>query len=637
MDIWKKITGGRQDGASSNTESGVLNLSESSSVIQQVPEKNVSIRRVLTGKRVKKDTCPEIDLSSRDTSVEEAFNGTYGMETLTLGNLAYSIRHGGGERSSDDYPQTNGELGFCSSPAAISSPLRTCKLKGKVLKPLTSLESCLMAQLYKEHHHTDAYILDTFHSPRTPSNSSFFASGRSRMSSGTGDDFLELPVKIDEKQPEKNVTYLEEEPICGIPSLPRIGDLNLRKRAPRRPERSSNLSATDNGKHQSFEEPPHGVLLFCLGISAGMLSSFVANQQEVDKLNQQLRLTKNLVEDLQDELEMKDSLTVNELAVEDDESQDTHHDSLDNGHSLSPEAKLDDSMEHDHVRCHDEEAEVKSLGKIEAELEAELERLELNMNSCNLEGKLSNLVELEPDLLPDVSVGEFKADLFSRQTGGQSYYADQDGRGISTIHPANYAVSPRELSLRLHEVIESRLEARVKELEAALQNSQRKFQVAEYDHIESWRKFSSSDAEYSSNPTSPVQENEPSCASHPVVINLPDEAQQANLANDLISKLNNSVDDKLHGIISSTHGTSSHSHKQSPCQVQEGWMDNHVDPCLDEEVYNTLSYELSSSRERHSQDECPEKQHIVERARKQGSSVILNAQKALFSGNENGQ
>lgn len=57
--------------------------------------------------------------------------------------------------------------------------------------------------------------------------------------------------------------------------------------------------------------------------------------------------------------------------------------------------------------------------------------------------------------------------------------SDEDTSGTTTPLPANYAVSPRELSLRLHEVIESRLEERVKELEIALENSQRKLQLME--------------------------------------------------------------------------------------------------------------------------------------------------------------
>ena len=40
-------------------------------------------------------------------------------------------------------------------------------------------------------------------------------------------------------------------------------------------------------------------------------------------MNDLLKQTENLVQDLQDELEMKDSLTVKELAIEDYGSQDT--------------------------------------------------------------------------------------------------------------------------------------------------------------------------------------------------------------------------------------------------------------------------------------------------------------------------
>lgn len=87
----------------------------------------------------------------------------------------------------------------------------------------------------------------------------------------------------------------------------------------------------------------------------------------MEKLDKLLKHKENLVQDLQEELEMKDSLTVKELAVEDYESQDNSFDKM---------------------------AEEESLSKIEAELEAELERLESNMNSTRFEAKLSNATEV---------------------------------------------------------------------------------------------------------------------------------------------------------------------------------------------------------------------------------------------------
>ena len=145
------------------------------------------------------------------------------------------------------------------------------------------------------------------------------------------------------------------------------------------------------------------MVLFCLGISIGMIFSQISNKREVDEMKELLERTENLVQDLQEELEMKDSLTVKELANEDYESQYTHD------HAFGSEANEDYESQdaHEHA-CHngpsnrfssepcDQKAEENSelMSKIEAELEAELERLELSMNSSCLERKLSNLVEV---------------------------------------------------------------------------------------------------------------------------------------------------------------------------------------------------------------------------------------------------
>lgn len=121
----------------------------------------------------------------------------------------------------------------------------------------------------------------------------------------------------------------------------------------------------------------------------GIISSILANKQELENLKNSLKQTENLVQDLQEELEMKDSLTVKELTTEDYVSQDVHDDRSfdDTVHVLSLEHKLVEE------NC-DEKAEVKSISNIEAELEAELQRLESNMISSSLKGKLSNLVEV---------------------------------------------------------------------------------------------------------------------------------------------------------------------------------------------------------------------------------------------------
>lgn len=90
------------------------------------------------------------------------------------------------------------------------------------------------------------------------------------------------------------------------------------------------------------------------------MSSFVANQTEVNKVKSELNQTESLVKDSEDddELKTKDSL----LTVKDDEK------------------TADNSSE--------------SIGGIEAELVAELERLQIDIDSSNTETQPSDAFEV---------------------------------------------------------------------------------------------------------------------------------------------------------------------------------------------------------------------------------------------------
>ncbi|KAM7484433.1 hypothetical protein LguiA_000442 [Lonicera macranthoides] len=111
------------------------------------------------------------------------------------------------------------------------------------------------------------------------------------------------------------------------------------------------------------------------------------------------------------------------------------------------------------------------MSKIEEELEAELERLELTLRAESLE-RISDFVELDPDFEPDVVQGDLKLDPAERQPGRPSDSADNaSGTSTAHIYTSNYTVSPQELSLRLHELIELRLRARIEQLEMALLKS----------------------------------------------------------------------------------------------------------------------------------------------------------------------
>lgn len=149
---------------------------------------------------------------------------------------------------------------------------------------------------------------------------------------------------------------------------------------------------------------PHGAILFCFGLSIGIMSSLMSYRQEVDKLSALLKQTEDLVQDLQEELDMKDSLTVKEIVVKGHELRETHEDTIDKDEEVvafSSEQKFGQLTEGQDEDC-DERAQEDSMRKIEAELEAELATLELNMTSLTLDAQLSDLLEVS--ILPGTNI-----------------------------------------------------------------------------------------------------------------------------------------------------------------------------------------------------------------------------------------
>ena len=120
----------------------------------------------------------------------------------------------------------------------------------------------------------------------------------------------------------------------------------------------------------------------------------IASDIEMVKLKESLKQSENLIEDLQEELEMKDSLTVKELA-NDDDSQDIHESSC--SHEKM-NLFTNQAITGVPIRFADEESvsleKNESISKIEAELEAELERLELSMNGSALQRKFPDDIEV---------------------------------------------------------------------------------------------------------------------------------------------------------------------------------------------------------------------------------------------------
>ncbi|XP_054822742.1 uncharacterized protein LOC129321039 [Prosopis cineraria] len=419
-----------------------------------------------------------------------------------------------------------GEVGSNHHSAGNKTCLKTKHFYGHFGRPLNSLESCLMAQLCKEHSEMEEYVLSSLPPPPTPTRS-FLVSNGSRIISGSSHKSFSTLIGKKEHKWIKGAHQDHDGSILGFPSLTKFGSLDDHKKLKHRAGklRSERLSSSDSAfSRKNIHAQLDVTFLFSLGLSFGIVISIMTNKREADKLRDLLKQTENLVQDLQEELEMKDSMTVKELSNENYGSQDIcDHSSYNREpNGFSSEKHVDNSLRDDCRGLYHKKEEENSepMSKIEAELEAELERLGLNMNS-SLERRLSELVEVDPDFVADFAGGELRTDKVQGKAFPPPNPEESTSDGVTPL-PGNYAVSPHELSLRLHQVIESRLEEHVKELEIALQNSQRKLQLMESEHKRCYLRNFSSHGE-----GNPLTYDDCDPLAQPLVMNLSGEALDA--------------------------------------------------------------------------------------------------------------
>lgn len=526
---------------------------------------------------------------------------------------------------------------------------RTRHPRETFVKPVNALESCLVAQLYNELGRMEEYVFSP--SPSAAMRPLLVTDGHQIISRADNDSFCAWNGY---NRPRK------KESMHGLSLPPKPGSVHLSKKIKYKSEVCQNVGLSNSRKegNRMLFHSQNGLqdemLLFCLGLSMGIISSLIANRIEVDKLKELLDQKENLVQDLHDELEMKDSLTVKELSNENSGSQDTSQSFFRSSarNPLFDGQNVDSYANNDYIESHSEKGEenTESMRKIEAELEAELERLGLDMTTSGLERRLSDLLELDPDFEADFAQGEFRLDMANPQALDQSE-SDRDASHTPPTHSGNYAVSPRELSLRLHEVIQSRLEERVEELEAALQDSQRKVQLMELEHLDTRRKLLSNELNYSS-----TGQQSPTKETQPLVMNLSGEALDAyNEAYVELMKMSDSDEEDSPTVFhdSSCNGGLLPFGQRGENHGSNGSLTHfsRSNYRTSNEVYVNCSTELPVATARVqellcssvSEDESSECSHemekqlikqIVEKTKK-GSPVVLNAQRMLFSVDEN--
>jgi len=422
-----------------------------------------------------------------------------------------------------------------------------------------------------------------------------------------------VPFNVGFDKEEFKDTSMIPGSVIGIAPLPELKKFKQegRESRPARPGLSGSQRSRKSYGQSGLRDR---LLLFSTGLSIGILASSLSNKKEFDMLKGTLKRMENLVQDLQDELEMKEGLTVKELP---NETSGKHYDDNNKIH-VDPEP----------------------MSKIEAELEAELARLELNITSKCLEEEISDFNEVDQEFIGDIVCGELKVDMVPRDLTDYSSESDhgRDSRETSPDYTrgANYPVSPRDLSIRLHKVIQHRLEDRIKELESALAHRQKQVQLHMMvaDRIFDERICSNSESG-SSNQESPIFIQETSSTAEPYCLNLSGDALEAydeayeefmRIADSPCTTSTNGkpqvTEDFLadRGLIWGLEEDSSRKPKEVPT-----W----------EQVLKSVDPSRAPESDGDAEDETDDDskmliQQIVERT-KQGSPVLINAQKLLFS------
>ncbi|KAI4326567.1 hypothetical protein MLD38_031868 [Melastoma candidum] len=318
--------------------------------------------------------------------------------------------------------------------------------------PLTSLESCFVAQLCNH----NAEPADPIRSLPKPSSSvagPLLFTDRSNTISRSSEGFVGASDATAAIGIQKQSQIEISRNLAGVPPLPSLPtEITSDAR--------SDISICCVGSRRKLYSQNgwmHGIILFSLGLYVGIISSVARKRTDVDKLKDLLNQKENLVQDLQEELEMKDSVIIKELDNDISGSWITHQTSFPDADPTLSSNERHESDVNEELHKPGRVENLDSMRKIEAELEAELERLGLNVGLDNVQ--LNNMM---------VDIPKGHGDL------------EKDGSsGSSTAPSANYAVSLRALTLRLHELIESQLEERIQELELALENSQRKLRLME--------------------------------------------------------------------------------------------------------------------------------------------------------------
>lgn len=125
-------------------------------------------------------------------------------------------------------PDSSAEVVPVNNSSGHKTLLRMKLLSGRVTRPLSSLESCFMAQLYKEHAETEEYVFGSLASQSTATRS-FLVSNGSQIINREKDSLFSTSFESKEYKLQKASRRIKDENVFGVPSLPKFRPVNEAK------------------------------------------------------------------------------------------------------------------------------------------------------------------------------------------------------------------------------------------------------------------------------------------------------------------------------------------------------------------------------------------------------------------------
>lgn len=215
---WKDLLKSRHDFSESSLKSPSFLRTDSLPRMQEVLDSNCS-SPVET---------PRMKLGERNDQKVASTSSLAGENLgMSCGSICDDINEPGYESL---LPQSTTELAFCyGGNARRKSSLRSRRKIGHLIKPLNCLESCLMAQLYKEHGEVEDYIFSSNSSPWTPAVRPFVVTDGSRIINRGTSNSLSTSRGAGHHKLQDNFSKLNT--VFGVPQLPSVGSMELQGKA----------------------------------------------------------------------------------------------------------------------------------------------------------------------------------------------------------------------------------------------------------------------------------------------------------------------------------------------------------------------------------------------------------------------